>query len=320
MRRQSPRPSARHRALRIAGILLALIVVFALGQHFNRTTTTAKRSHAPKAEKVEKSSPRVASSTTASSSVQGVATTPKTADQHLTRVLSNLTQIAGENAETRSGGRTTYSRFYQTQGTWYWEMTANTQNAPVEVAKVTGATQDGRLLKLDMTSQVYHPDQTYRLEFQWLDRAAGEYKLHTTFENIDGNYTIGETEDVADAENDTASMSWTLGSGEGIEDESTRTDNGATTYSDFTQDDDGDWYWTLSSDKRGNVEFGKVTDIQTQDGVPVELRIQSKLDKSYGTTYTVHVSYNDDLTSYHLVTAQDNINGKYTIDDYSTGD
>lgn len=314
MHRQSPRPSRRNAALRIGGIILTLIVVFALGQHFSGQATS-KSTSAPKAEKVTKSTTNAASSAASSSTTATATSSSHSADPQVTDALKDLTQVAGENTETQTGGRVTYSRFYQAQGTWYWEMTADTQTAPVEVAEVTGATREGETLNLAMTSQVYQPNHPYKLAFHWLDQDAGEYNLHTDFKSINGNYTLGQTGEVAQAQNDTASMAWTLGSGEGVEDDSTLTDHGAVTYSDFTQDSHGDWYWELTSDKRGEVEWGKVTAIRTQDGIPVRLQVRSEMEKSQGQTYTVNVQFNDDLTQYHLTTAQDQINGRYNIDE-----
>jgi len=293
----------------LCGIIAILVVglVFVLGR---QSASQPEQSAAKASSSAEKVAPRSSSQTT-----KRVATKPQSADQ-ISDLLSNLTQLAGEDSDSQTRSGVTYSRFYRNQGTWYWEMTSNQHTTPREIGQITGATKTDDGIKLQVTSRVYQPGKAYSLRFHWLDKTAGNYNLHTDFENINGDYTLGQFDDVTATTSDTDALLWTVGSGEGVENEATKTDHGATTFSDFIQDEKGDWCWSLYSDKREDVEYGRIESVTTSAGVPTSMTVRSKLAKSRGTVFTVRITYLSGKAQYRLDTDQDNIHGLYDIQTY----
>lgn len=294
----------------IAG-LLVVAMVFVAGIKASNHQSEAKSS-TPKPEKTEKSQPAASSS---SSSVAVSASSASDSSSELDDLLSPLTATAGEDSDTRTGGDVTYSCFYRKSGTWYWQLSSDNRGM-VEVGEVRSVKSDGDKEVLAMTSRSAEPGATYNLEFHWLDQSQTRYQVHTDFESINGNYTIGQLEDHSDSETQDAMMMRTLGSGTGKENASTRTNGGEVTYSYFFSDGD-DWYWELSSEKRGDIEFGKVISIERSNGSPSAIKIRSEQPDSEGDVYTLSIDFNDNNMSYTLSTNYDNIYGSYSItDDY----
>lgn len=290
-------------------VVLVAVLAFVLGQKSNQTTTKQAGDSADKSAKV---------ATSASS--RSTRKAPKTSQ--LTTTLRQLTQVAGEDTATRTnGGDITYSQFYQSKGTWYWNLTSS-KRGQLEVGKIAGVTQKGSTQRLNVTSQIYHPGTAYVLDFSWLDQSAGRYHLNTSFESINGDYTLGQTETVDQTPNKDIAMLVTLGSGVGEESEETRTNGGDITYSSFVQDDNGTWYWYLESSKRGLIESGKVAHIATDgNGNPAKLTIEDELGNSGSYTLTIAYKSDDDGEGeYRLDTSHESIHGYYEIQDYDSDD
>jgi len=221
--------------LGIAGILL-VIGIFALAIKASNNHSQANGA-APKPEKTEKSQ----STVSISSGSDAESSSQSSNIKELNSILIPVMETAGEDSDTQTGGDVTYSCFYCKEGIWYWQLSSDSRKI-VEVGEVRSVRSDGDKKIFDMTSRSAEPGVNYSLEFHWLNRERQQYQVHTDFEDINGNYTIGHWQKGGNGESKTTIMKQTLGSGEGKEDVSTRSNNGEITYSDFLPDGDH-WIW-----------------------------------------------------------------------------
>lgn len=290
----------------VAGILLVM-VIFVLATKASNNHSEAKDA-APKAEKTEKSQPAasVSSSSDAESSSQS------SNIKELNSILIPAMDTAGEDSDTQTGGDVTYSCFYRKEGTWYWQLSSDNRKI-VEVGEVRSVRSDGDKKFFDMTSRSAEPGVHYSLEFHWLNRARQQYQVHTDFEDINGNYTIGHWQKGGNGESKHTIMKQTLSSGEGKEDVSTRSNNGEITYSDFVPDTHNYWVWQLASRKRGVIEYARILSIKTANGLPTAITVEGLDDASKGDVYTLAINFDKNNMSYTLSTSHDNIQGEYNI-------
>lgn len=107
-----------------------------------------------------------------------------------TNVLTDFTEKATEDADTRTGGDVTYSQFYKHGNDWYWKLTSNNRGT-VEIGRISKVVADNENYVLSVTSQVYQSGTPYHLTLHWLNQKAHQYNLHTDFKDINGDYTQG---------------------------------------------------------------------------------------------------------------------------------
>lgn len=97
-----------------------------------------------------------------------------------------------------------------------------------------------------------------------------------------------------------------------VEDPDTRTNGGDVTYSQFYLDSDNNWYWSFSSDKRGQIENARATSVKRDSADYVVQLISEKYES--GTSYEAKIHWNNsDHTNYNFNTSFKSIDGDYTF-------
>lgn len=293
-----------------AGIIVIIGVAFFLGLSIAGHQSATPESSTATSSKVKvQSSHKVASSRRPDS----------TGDVD---VLSDLTEKAGENASTRTNdNEKTYSQFKQQNGTWYWWLTSS-KRGTIEVGEVRSVAKDGQTAQLKMKSEYYDQGTNYTLAFHWLAGSNTQYNLNTDFKQINGDYTLGDTEDDVTPAKDVNLqdvIQSTVGRGMGYEDASTQTNGGDQTTSSFNgMNPSGNgryahWYWDFSSKKRGPIIHAMIGSVKVDyAGNPTSFEM-SDMEKQKD--FTVNVSYDWSSNTYHLWTSYQNIDGRYTNDE-----
>lgn len=285
--------------------MIFLVGLFWMGASSdNQTQPTTASSHASVSSSSVSSvstTSSVASSSTAVTSPARETKDVKPLNHELVRTLDSMEgKKAIEDPKTIDNSEVTYSRFYQTDDQWYWELTS-AKRGTIEKGRILSdqGKTDGMEWYLNMAS-VTQNGQHYTLKFVGANDLL--YTVETNFQHLKGVYHFGDDgidqkEKVLDQFTDTAT-----------EESSTRNNN-EVTYSKFFKTDDG-WHWRLWSNERGTIEEARV-DYRTNDGYSTKLKMMS-ITAAPGQTYTLRLVDMDD-GEYSVETSFQHIKGDYQI-------
>lgn len=238
--------------------------------------------------------------------------------------LAAVSQNAVEDPATRTNnGDITYSQFYMSGSShhWYWSFSSS-KRGQVETAQVIKLTKTGPGFQLAVISRRYQIGTPYTLNLTWLNNSHTKYNLHTNFENINGDYTVGSAAiDDYSQVNDTSTSddvgSWIQDTLNGVGEElpETRTNGGEKTVSQFYESN-GTWYWLLDTQRRGDIVIAQITSgTVSNDQTHAVLNLVNTIYPYYHTHFQLTIDRTNNGNDYTLRTPFQSIYGKYRLGD-----
>jgi len=162
--------------------LISLLVLSGCGK---QAAQPAKTSSSSKSSQVVKVASSKASSSQSSQSVTKTKTTKSAKTDTVGDALANLTTKLPEDTATQNNNELTYSRFYQSNQHWYWELSSSKRGVFAEgQVKSLSKQNDGYLLSMQSNA-----GQQYQLQLTWLDDQHQSYQVQTSYLNISGKYS-----------------------------------------------------------------------------------------------------------------------------------